>query len=91
MKKFVWGRVINIFEYDFYGLVCEIIKYHPHKRNDHTITKEIDESIIMYNCDEIRQSEDNIYALLISWIAEKKLGLNQHALVAGICRALKVI
>ena len=88
MSKFTWGRVIDRFEYDFDGLKMEVTKYHPRKSDGITVTKEIDESLTYYHSEELRQSTDNLFALILAFIAYKNLGLNQHALVAGIAKAL---
>lgn len=92
MGKFSWGRVLERFEYDFDGEVMSVTKYHPWKlaEDGFTCTREPNEAEVMYHCEELRESCDTLYALLISWIAHKRLGQNQHALVSGICRALAV-
>jgi hypothetical protein len=78
--RFVWGQVIERFEYDFDGLTMNVTKYHPRNEGDN----------ILYHCEELRQSTETIFELLISFIAYKRLGLNQHALVAGISKALEL-
>ncbi len=90
MNRFTWGKVIERFEYDFDGVKMEVTKYHPRKTVGIEITREIDESVISYHCEELRQSTDNLFALIVAFIAYKKLGLNQYALVAGISRALEL-
>lgn len=80
MDKFVWGKVIDQFSYDFDGKVLEVTKYHP--KNYPTS--------ILYHCEEMHSSHHELDALVISWIAHKRLGLNQHNLVSGLCRALEI-
>lgn len=88
MSRFTWGKVIDRFEYDFDGVTMEVTKYHPRKSVGVTVTQEIDESKVEYHCEELREAANSVFELLISFIARKKLGYNQHALVAGVCRAL---
>jgi hypothetical protein len=91
MSRFPWGHQIHVFEYDFNGAVCEVIKYHPWETSGCTVkTGTIDDSKILFHCDEIHESSDNMFALLISWITNKQLGLNQGALVHGISKALNL-
>ena len=89
VKRFPWGKVIKMFEYDFDGDTVEITKYHPWKREG-CFAKEPDESKVEFHCEELRQSSTSIQGIIISWIAKKNLGLNQASLVAGACRALGV-
>ena len=87
MGKFVWGKVIDRYDYDFEnGYVFEVTKYNPYKPN----SREIDYDLIQFHCEETHEYSDNLMHLLISWIVIKQLGYNQEALTAGICRALKL-
>lgn len=92
-KKFTWGSLLEEFEYNFDGEVMRVTKYHPWVVDvGGTIrTGESNKNSIMYHCEELSESADNIVALIISWLTYKCVGLNQHALVAGICRALRVV
>lgn len=86
MKSFTWGRVIDEFIYDFDGDVMNVVKYHPWIDR----SKQANKDIIEYHCEEISQSAESILPLVIAWIAHRKLGSNQQALVIGICRMLKL-
>ena len=89
MKKFSWGEVLQNFEYDFDGVICNVVKYHPWESNGCTIfTGTPNKDEINFHCEELHASFENIEILLIAWMAYKKLGLNQHHLVSGIARAL---
>lgn len=91
MGKFPWGKVLDYFSYDFDGTVMEVTKFHPWKSsNCQMMTGDPDTAQTHYNCAELRASFDSLDALLICWIAHKRLGLNQHALVTGVCKALGV-
>lgn len=86
MKKFSWGSVIDRFEYDFDGVKMGVTKYHPRL----TSTQEINESKVLYHCEELSESANSVFELVISFIARKKLGPNNHSLVAGVCRAFEL-
>jgi hypothetical protein len=89
MSKFSWGTVINRFDYDFDGKKLEVVKFHPWVSVDSRVmTGTPDEAATLYHCEELRESFYDMDSLLISWIARKNIGLNQHTLVQGICRAL---
>jgi hypothetical protein len=89
-ERFVWGRVIERFDYDFDGQRMELVKFHPWKSERGTVrTGDPDTMVTQYHCDKMSESFWCIDDALIAWIARKNLGLNQHALVAGICRALE--
>lgn len=91
MAKFTWGKVIEKFDYDFDGEMLHVVKFHPWKVEGCTcLTGQPDLSIINYHCQELHESTDSIQYLLISWIANKNLGLNQYALVYGISKALGI-
>jgi hypothetical protein len=86
---FTWGRVLHVFEYDFDGEVLYVTKYHPWKRQGCTVLRgQVDTETIEYHCEETSESAPSLYPLLISWLAYKRLGHNQHGLVPGLCRAL---
>jgi hypothetical protein len=87
-EKFVWGQVIERFDYNFDGITMSVTKYHPHKSDGPVVTRAIDESTVFYHCQELRESTLTLFELVISFIANKQLGLNQRALVAGISKAL---
>lgn len=91
-KKFTWGRLLEEFEYNFDGEVMRVTKYHPWivDIGGAIRTGESNKNLIMYHCEELSESRDCILSLIISWIAHKRLGLNQHALVGGVCRALRL-
>lgn len=90
-EKFPWGKVIENITLDFDGQVMEVTKYHPRKRDGCTITKEIDTTKIEFDCEELGQSSENIFHLVLAWIAFKHTkSHNQGALVAGIIRALQI-
>jgi hypothetical protein len=87
MTKFPWGRVIERFDYDFDGEKVEVVKYFPKKANHLNMGFE---DAPQYHIEDLHESSNSLQYILISWIARKNLGLNQHALVAGVCRALDV-
>lgn len=80
MSKFAWGTVIDRFEYDFDGVKMEVTKYHPRD----------DKNAILFHCEQLSEATETLFELVIAFIARKNLGLNQHALVSGICRALEL-
>ena len=88
MSKFPWGKVIEIFVYDFDGEEVEVVKYNPYKEFGRS-SKEFSEDV-EYHIEDLHESAHSLQYILISWMAKKNLGLNQHSLVAGICRALEV-
>jgi hypothetical protein len=91
--KFPWGKALDYFSYDFDGTVMEVTKYHPWKETADGIsvkTGDPDTAQVGYHCEELHAAFDSLDALLICWIANKRLGLNQHALVTGVCKALGV-
>lgn len=77
MNNFWLGKVVDSFLYNFDGDKVEVVKC-------------IDSNKTLYYCENFKGSFYSLDALLISWIARKHLGLNQHALTAGICKALNV-
>jgi hypothetical protein len=89
MSKFTWGQVLDRFQYDFDGEVMDVVKFHPWKVNGCTVFKgQADTDRVHYHCEELHESSDNVLKLVISWMANKKLGNNEGSLVYGICRAL---
>lgn len=91
IKKFVWGKVLDRFDFDFDGEKLEVVKFHPWQTEGATVRSGIpDESVVHFHCEQIRESFLAMDALLIAWIAHRRLGLNQGALTAGICRALAI-
>lgn len=92
MAKFTWGKVIEVFDYNLDGAKIEITKFHPWKRGDNgsVLTGEPDLGVVTFDCGELAEQSNKIEYLLLSWIARKNLGLNQHNLVAGVARALGV-
>lgn len=90
-NNFTWGEVIQRFHYDFDGKPLDVVKYHPWVSKNHRIhTGEPDRSRTEYHCEEMRSSYLSLDALIVAWIAYKRLGLNQHMLVDGLCRALEI-
>lgn len=90
-KKFPWGHVIERFEYDFDGKTLDVVKYHPWKVDGCNIrTGDPETGSVSFHCSALSESWGSLDALLISWIARRRLGINEHALVGGICRALKI-
>ena len=88
MKKFPWGHIAEEFTFNFDGEIMEVVKYYP--QQDTSFGRKIDTTTILYSCAEISQSSHCLFALVISWIAYKKLGLNQGPLVQGISKALEL-
>lgn len=78
-KKFPWGEVIDRFEYDFDGIKMEVVKF---------ISKY--DGSILYCCEEIRESSESLFYLVIAWMAKQQLGSNEGSLVVGICKALEI-
>ena len=79
-KKFPFGEVIDQFEYDFDGVQMSVVKY----------ISNCSHGKVLYCCEEISQSSESIYALVIAWITWQNLGNNQWSLVDGICKALEI-
>lgn len=91
MKKFFLGQQIESIDYDFNGKICTVITYHPFVTiGGHVFNNLCDSTRTEYYCAEIGINTSSLEYLLIAWIAHKNVGLNQYALVEGICRALKV-
>lgn len=89
-EKFPWGRVIKRFQYDFDGKAVEVVKFYPTKfKNGIGVRGEYTETP-KYHIEELSESANSLDYILVAWIARQRLGLNQHALVAGICRALEI-
>lgn len=81
--KFPWGKVIDYLQLDLDGDKVEVIKYYAKICN-----KQEWESEPSYHIEELHASYNNVQSAIIGYIAYKSLGLNQHALISGICRAL---
>jgi hypothetical protein len=90
MNKFNWGAVIEKFDLNFDGEALEIIKYHPRLVVGNTVTQAINETEINYHVEELHASYGSMFAAVIAWITFKQLGLNQYALVSGLCKALEI-
>lgn len=91
MSKFILGRVIARFTYDFDGEIMEVVKFHPWKADGISLCvgkPNMEET--HFHCDDLHESSLTLHGLIITWIANKRLGLNQHSLVAGIRRALDI-
>lgn len=89
-KRFPWGRVIEVFHYDFEGKVLEVVKYHPWIYKDCASTNKADESKVSYSCEEMSTSSGSLFEAVIRWMAYKQLGCNESLLASGICRALEI-
>jgi hypothetical protein len=90
-KKFPWGKVIEVFVYDFDGVKLEVTKYHPKKRGNSLSSREYEEAI-EYHVEEMRASFNCMDSLLVAWIAHRNLGPgNRDSLVVGLCRALEIV
>jgi len=90
-RKFSWGQVLDRFEFDMDGKPLEVVKFHPWQTEGSTVRTGLpDESVVNYHCEQIRESFLDLDALLIAWIAHRRLGQNQGALTSGICRALAI-
>lgn len=95
-NHFSWGQIITRFSYDFDLRTCEVVKFYAHKFNEngHPVYddsgRRVFEEVSSFHCEELSETFHSIEALLVAWIARKTLGQNQHALVAGICRALAI-
>lgn len=89
-KRFPWGKVIDRFTFDFDGEVFDVTKYNPwiSRGSSYVIRTPSDE--IEYHCEELHQSAGSLMALLIHWIAFKRMGSNNGSLAEGVCRALCV-
>lgn len=91
MAKFAWGKVMEVFEYDFDGVPMKVTKYHPWERNGGTVlTGTPNLARIEYHCDELHETSMSLQYLILAWIANKNLGNNQHVLVSGLSKALGI-
>jgi hypothetical protein len=89
MARFAWGRVLDRFEYDFDGRKLELTKFHPWvSENGHIRVGTPNTEEVQYHCEELSESAHSVEYMVLAWIARRKLGLNQHMLVAGLARAL---
>ena len=90
MGKFSWGTVVNRFDYDFDGKKMEVIKYHPWKSEGcYVRTGDPNMEQVLYHCEALHESCENLFNLVIAFIAKDSLGLNQQALVAGVAKSLE--
>lgn len=91
MAAFPWGKSIDLVALDFDGPVIQIEKYHPWKRDvSGQPIREANTAVVLYHVEELRESFETVEQAVIAWIAYRNLGHNQHALVAGVWRALGV-
>lgn len=91
MESFTWGKVVKVFTLDFDGKEVEITKYHPWKsENCRVLRGTADEATILYHCEELHASFSSFNAVILAWMVYKSLGLNQFALVSGLCRAINI-
>lgn len=88
---FSWGQPIAAFALNLDGQVCMILKYHPwvNEKGNIRVGRPDTDQVMFHNA-ATGYSDDSIQTAVIRWIAHTNLGLNQHALVAGICKALDV-
>lgn len=89
-NNFPWGKVIKRFSYDLDGSVMDVVKYHPWVYRNCVSTRDVNEDVVYFSCEEINQSSDSIFKLILAWIAYRNIGLNQDYLVDGIARALQL-
>lgn len=90
-EEFAWGHVIDVFKINMDGKECTILKFHPWvSENGSVRVGRPDETVVNFHNAETRWSDTSIQASMIRWIAHQNLGLNQQALVAGVCKALDV-
>lgn len=91
-KRFPWGQVIRQFNIDFDGEVMAVTKYHPWLTQDsNALTGQPNMNSVEFHSAEMHQSAASIEYLVLTWIARKNLGMNQHALVNGVAKALGVV
>lgn len=96
MERFSWGKVLDRFTLDFDGDKLEVTKFYGHvfekgsQKFDSSGRPLYDENCALYHADQLSESAHTVDALVISWIARRRLGYNQHTLVAGIARALSI-
>lgn len=90
-QDFTWGEVIAAYSMQIDDTRCLIVEYHPWKsKNSEVKVGDPDKKQVLFHCSETSWSDSTMQSSIIHWIAHTNLGLNQHPLVAGICRALKV-
>jgi len=85
MKKFPWGKTIEIFVLDMEGKEVEIIKYNPYLQNSKIIA-----SNTMYYVPSLSEAWPTFEGAVIGWMVRQHLGLNHGVLTSAICRMLKV-
>jgi hypothetical protein len=88
--SFTWGQVIRRIQVDMDDTQIEVVKFHPWEVNGTVLVGSPDLSKIEYHIEDMSMSFNSMQSLMIAWIANRNLGLNQHALVAGVCRALDI-
>lgn len=90
-KRFPWGKVVDLFVYDFDGKSFEAIKYHPWIHDGQRYTSDHDESRIHWYSEELGVSVYSLESLLVCWVAKQGLGIQGPIQVApAICRALNL-
>ena len=90
-NEFPWGIVIDYFEYNFDGQVMNVTKYNPWNVNGCTLlVGSPNESVVNYHCEELSESSSSLQYLLLAWMTYKNLGLNQHALIHGVAKAIGI-
>jgi hypothetical protein len=90
-RKFPWGKVIDIFDFDFDGVKLEVTKYHPKKPGNSLSSREYEEAV-EYHVEEMRASFNSMDELLVAWLVHRNIGPgNKDALVVGLCRALEIV
>ena len=90
MKNFSWGKVIETFCYNFNGNVCVVIKYYQWKRNGcQILIGEVDYSKEMYHSEQLNESFENIYTLLVAYLVSLNYGTgNNYKLVYAMSKML---
>lgn len=89
MNKFAWGSIIDRLSYDFDGITLEIIKYNPWVKNgNRLLVGSIAHDCVSYHCEEMNQTFNTVFELIIHWIVFKRLGLNNSSLAEGVCKAV---
>lgn len=89
--SFAWGRVLDVFFYNFDGVGMSVLKYHPWKQEGATIrVGEVNTEETLFHCKELSESFENLFELVIAFICRHQLGPNQRQLAAGVSRALNL-
>lgn len=87
MSKFPWGKVVDYLQIDLDGDKLEVVKYYGNVGGGAIKTYN---GIPSYHIEVLHASYNTVQSALIAYMAYKSLGLNQHTLVSGICRALEI-